>query len=554
MSALLLSELFDAGDARFLPEVLASESGRHLRALAPRWYEDQRPFARQALLRYIDQGCDLPHHRGLVKGLFKLAEKAGDDEAMGHFLAAFDKLGRRHLKKRSRWSDEMVLAEDKTIPDALGDREARAPHFSRRTRRYLARRAFRYFRLIARQDPERYGRVIRDALRVYTDAQLQKPEQLLDSWGLLNALYWGCEVIVRHPSGAKVAEGRSLAELYPAPFCVEAWKGKVDETLGLVESAPSRTVRAFAAAFLRRDEQAALKGIGVDRLRALCHSPHEEALALAAELFDSARGLENLPLEAWLELLRLPSPLVVERVAARAEKLLSPSRLSLEDCVALATSPVASVAELGLGWAKKKPVADKAALVSLLVLGRAGVKPVREEAVAWIITLLRGSSFAKAEHLREILDSRYADARAAGLELMAGDDERFRESTLLWAALAESPYDDARGFLVRHLEERAGSLSSGSIRHVFATTLLAVRRGGRQKRAALSLLGERLAKKPSEAGELLPLFAVALHSVRGPERTAAIAAVARAAYLAPSLRDAIKKALPEVTLDDGEAA
>src|SRR4051794_27495042 len=99
-SSLLLDEFYEAADERFLDEVLASTAGKKLKAIADRWYADKRPFARRALLRYIDDGCDRPHHRPLVKALFKLAEKANDDEAMGHFLASFDRLIRRKLKPK----------------------------------------------------------------------------------------------------------------------------------------------------------------------------------------------------------------------------------------------------------------------------------------------------------------------------------------------------------------------------------------------------------------------------------------------------------------------
>ena len=49
-SSLLLDEMYEAGDERFVGEVLASTAGKKLKALAPRWYQDQRPFARRALL------------------------------------------------------------------------------------------------------------------------------------------------------------------------------------------------------------------------------------------------------------------------------------------------------------------------------------------------------------------------------------------------------------------------------------------------------------------------------------------------------------------------
>jgi heme exporter protein D len=124
---------------------------------------------------------------------------------------------------------------------------------------------------------------------------------------------------------------------------------------------------------------------------------------------------------------------------------------------------------------------------------------------------------------------------------------------VLWAALSESPYDDARGFLVRHLGERVGTFGPETLRHVWATSLLAVHRGGRAKRAVVNQVGARIAERPAEAESLLPLLAVALRSVRAPERRTALAAVARAALREPRLKGAIARALPELKLA-GEVA
>jgi hypothetical protein len=125
---------------------------------------------------------------------------------------------------------------------------------------------------------------------------------------------------------------------------------------------------------------------------------------------------------------------------------------------------------------------------------------------------------------------------------------------MLWGALAESPYPDVRDFLVKHLAARAGSLSSEALRGVWATTLLAVHRGGRAKKKALDQIADRVAKTPSEAHELLPLLAIALRSVRAPERRTALAAIARAAHREPKLHAAIARYLPELTISREVAA
>src|SRR5262249_23333403 len=109
-------------------------------------------------------------------------------------------------------------------------------------------------------------------------------------------------------------------------------------------------------------------------------------------------------------------------------------------------------------------------------------------------------------------------------------------------------------FLVRHLEEREAAFAPETLRHVWVTILLGVHRGGRAKRAALRQVAERIARRPAEAAGLLPLLAVALRSVRPPERRTALAAVVRASFLEPKLREAIARELPEIILESGEAA
>src|SRR5262245_45900443 len=99
----LLVEYFAAGDDRLLDELLACHAEKKFKSFGERWYAAPRPWARRALLRYVDDGCDRPHHRSLVKTLFKKAEAASDDEALAHFLVAFDRLSRRELVQVRHW-------------------------------------------------------------------------------------------------------------------------------------------------------------------------------------------------------------------------------------------------------------------------------------------------------------------------------------------------------------------------------------------------------------------------------------------------------------------
>ncbi len=576
-STLLMQELFDSGDERFFAELAACADPRALKSLATRWTSTGTPFARTMLLRYADDGCDRVGHRPLVKALFKHAETQQDDEAMGHFMVAFDRLSRRKLRKRSRWDRSAggIINTASLVPDGNApafDHEAelfnpekppkKAPlrsksaltQFSRHTRMYLARRAFRYFRKIGKTDPDRYVRAMLATLPLYQDAHLATPAQLMDSWSLLHVLYWGSDVLSRQPLGVRVGPGRSLEQLKPAPIYPAVWKSKRDEMLDLIIKSRSRTVRTWAAAWVRQEYPAsALRGVPLPLVRTLLASPDDEIQAFGAELLKGAPGLDALPLPDWFSLLSLKNPAVLPLVCELVAKHVAPNRLTLAQCVELGLSQLAPVGELGLDWARAKTVRAAVDLGEIVRFGAAPTAVVREKAAPWILGLLASSPFANEVHARELLDSPHADARAAVLPLLSGES-KFKDSTVLWASLAESPYDDTRAFLVKHLEERQKSLVPEALTHLWATTLLSVHRGGRAKRASLAQVASRVARRPGDAESLLPLLAITLRSVRVPERRAALAAVVVAATRTPSLKEAIARKMPELVLLDGVPA
>jgi hypothetical protein len=312
-------------------------------------------------------------------------------------------------------------------------------------------------------------------------------------------------------------------------------------------------VRSFAIALLERDYADALRGMPLARVRGLLRSPHDEVQAFAAKLLRTTRGAANLTIDEWLDLLRIDNPVALPILCEMVQKVVSPDRITLAQAVQLACAKAGPVADLGLAWARKKPVSDAAALAAALGVVKAGVSHVRDEGAAWLTDILGKAAFATPEHVRELVDARFPEPRARAFALIESDP-RFRESTVLWAALAESPYDDARALLVKHLRERQKDFGPETLRHVWATALLAVHRGGRAKRGALQQIAERIARRPADADALLPLLAVALRSVRAPERRTALAAVARAALREPRLQAALARAVPELKISSEAVA
>jgi hypothetical protein len=564
-SSVLLDELFEAGDDRFLDELFACTTDSTLKALAPRWMRDARPWARRALLRYVDDGCDRPRHRVLVKALVNLAEEREDDELMAHLLHAFDGLV-RHEKKARTYYDWRArqnqtytkLVRVKPAPghtDGEHWRQGRfaEPRFRVATRRYLRRRAYRWFRKLGARHPERFTRGVLVALALYRDEELGKPEHILDVYGLSNLLYYHSDVLERDIHRLRVAPGRTLAELTPAPLHPDAWRGRADELLRLLFRSDCLLVRRFLVAWLEREEIHALEGLDARKLRPLVLSPHADVRAFAVRRLEGASGLGTLSIDVWMELLALDDLELLPLVCRLVEAHVEPSRLDLAQKVRLACARAAPVAELGFRWLTSERIATADALTTVMPLANAEAPLVREKAARWLLELVRGP-LGTASHLRELIDARHADVRAEALRALSSEP-RFADEPSLWLAASESPYPDVIAFLVPHLDAREKALPKGRVEHLFALTLLSVHRGSRQKRLALRQIAERIVKAPDRADTLVPLLRVALRSVREPERRSALAAVCRAAFERPALRAALSAHVPELTLfaDEGRA-
>src|SRR5262249_28368959 len=149
---------------------------------------------------------------------------------------------------------------------------------------------------------------------------------------------------------------------------------------------------------------------------------------------------------------------------------------------------------------------------------------LRGDMVRWAAGVLKASPYFRPTWVLDLLDSRHADVRQEGWAWLEGD-ERVRDDVEVWRKLLESPYDDVRLKLVAELERRASGerrlesdrLDDELLRFTWASVLLNIHRGGRTKPVVVGQLVRRLEKQPGEAKALLPILAVALRSVRGPE-------------------------------------
>jgi hypothetical protein len=198
---------------------------------------------------------------------------------------------------------------------------------------------------------------------------------------------------------------------------------------------------------------------------------------------------------------------------------------------------------------------NEAEVQALFNLRDAEAEPLRAGLVKWACGVLGELPSFKPEWVLEFLDNRHEDVREVGWAWLQ-TDARAREDATVWQRLLESPYDNVRLRLVAMLEDRAkerGGLENYSpalVRFLWASVLLNIHRGGRAKPFVVRQIIERLAKKPDEAGDLLPIVAVALRSVRGPEFRMGLSGLAGFVARYPQHRGLVEQRFPELQLSE----
>ncbi|MDX1947709.1 MAG: hypothetical protein SFU86_20095 [Pirellulaceae bacterium] len=584
-SWLLAEELLEWGDSAFVDELRRISDADKLGAFAAKWLADTRPASRRLLLEYLGRPLNAFRHEALVKRLFKLAEKAADDQIMGRMLVACDRAVRRIRRKQTRfdwntresWVEETIVTpRHSTLPKdprafvfrnpRTGERIA-APTaekhdnlrlFSIHTRNYLRRRAWRYFRHLGKQQPDRYLRAVAELLALYTDADVADGLALLDKWGLVQILFRHSPAIIPSGSGWKLANGHTLAELAAAASFADVWKTSPVPLLALLKTARCRPVRQWTLQMLRTHHPSALGSLPLGELIALIGHEDAEVAELAIAGLRNSPSLGLLTIEQWLALLEAVNPQALEPLCELVVQRLDGGAVSFGQAVKLSASRPLPVARLGLSWLKTKQPASEAECRQLLSLAEAEAEPVRGEAIRWLREVLGASPHFEAGWILELLDSRHDDVRREAWGWFLAES-RASGDVSLWQKLLESPYDDVRLPLVEYLEAGTrhrelatldrSQFDPALVRFLWAAVLLNIHRGGRAKPRVVGQIVNRLARQPAEASQLLPILSVALRSIRGPEFRAGLAGVVQLLDRAPELASAVRLAFPELALN-----
>ena len=596
----LTEELFLRGDAAFVAELRGVHAPEQLGAFAGKWFADKRPFARGAIFEYLALPLNCYRHEPLVKRLFKLAEAAVDGELMGAFLVAFDRTIRRvrktvtrskHEQFENRASAEVAVrawetlgfqnatinvygggriyayatmpAEVVVMPNNRMPRPTRQPKraetldqrtrarfekrhilFSLPTRRYLRRRAWRYFRSMGKTDSVCYVRFAAQFLVRYRDDDVDSDIHLLDNWGLTHALFHNCPALRRPAKGWEFLPEKGLGDLAFAPRLETAWSFNPELVFDLLLEANCRTVRLFAVWLLQTKLRDWFKTRPVMTFLKLADHADPDVSGLGFDMLEASSELSEVPVEEWL--LRLDGD-DLEKLARLADLLtrrLDPSRVSLDDAVRLAAYRSRPVAALGFAMLKSKKVA-LADAPGLLALARADCDSLRPEIALWLRGTLTAFGSVEPAWILEFLDSHHADVRLAGWGW-------FRVSAVkkvpdVWHKLMESPYADVRGWLAGLLADVLEDTETDTLLFLWATVLCSIHRGGRQKPGVVAQIVGRIAKNAADAPKLLPLLAVAVRSLRGPEFRAGLAGLVMLSETKPELVPSIRRQFPELT-------
>ncbi|MEO2089868.1 MAG: hypothetical protein ABGY75_10280 [Gemmataceae bacterium] len=574
---------FAAGEVRFVDTLREIADPDGLGEFAREWYADPRPDARGLLHVYLSRPLNALRHEPLVKRLFKLAEAARDDETMAHFLVALDRTVRKKTKIKKRytfentrgWGREVRVVEEEVTVDALKEiprvdwvvQGLLHPHygpwqrdrldlpnrrlFSGKTRTYLRRRAWRYFRTLGRQFPQRYVSAVSTALKQYTDEDTADGLGLLSNWGLAHILFHFSPAIVSKPSGWVLAPGKTVRDLTAEPYHNALWRRQPDAALGLITSAKARTVRQWAMRWLAKESPQTLEQLPLDTLLDWLKAKDADMAAFAVARLRAKTGLEGVPLERWMGILDSAPADALDVVCDLIGRNVRGEQLSLFEAVRFAKMRATPVARLGLRWLEGKVPTSPPQIEAVLSVRDALAQPLRPELCRWAAKTLSDVPNFKPEWVMEFLDSRHEDVRTVGLEWLESD-QRAKDAPAVWQRMLESPYDNIRLPMAEKLAEITTAGADEDIcrpelvRLLWATVLLNIHRGGRQKALVVRQICDRLSRKPEESKHLLPILAVAVRSTRGIEFRTGLTAVVRLQDTKPELGEAIGRAFPEL--------
>jgi hypothetical protein len=570
---LLAEEYFASENPAFLETLRRVNQPKSLAGLADRWKKDPRPWAREQIFAYLAEPLNCPGHQPVIKHLFKHAEEGKDHALMAAFLVAFDRNVRRRIQNKRRWDfttrsviegerlvtpRDVIPKEGRTARNPMtGDLMTYFPRlsnpklFTYRTRYYLRRRAWRYFRYLGYRDAAAYVQAVIPALATYTDADLQRGENILDSWGLVHACFGDHDALEFGATHIKLKEGRGLGDLSPAPVFLESWKKSeaAPQLLALVTLAHSRLARVWSMQLFQREH--ASFPVPLETIVRFLDHDDAEVQQFGAKILESSPALATLPVSEWLKLLETKNEDALQRICDAFGKHVSADRLDLRQCIEVACMRPVPVARLGQNYLKQRAVTSSADREQVSSLTNARCAAVAGDLTTWALGVLGTKENYVSDQVIRFFDSTLSEMRLAAWTWLVAESPALHDPAF-WSRLVETPYDDLRLRLIDFLQEqtKVPGAAPDKLEFIWRSVLLGVHRGGRRKAKAVQQIAHAIRENPATGDSLLPILAVAVRSVRGPEARAGLAAVMSLVDASPQLADAVRKSLPELKIEE----
>ena len=169
------------------------------------------------------------------------------------------------------------------------------------------------------------------------------------------------------------------------------------------------------------------------------------------------------------------------------------------------------------------------------------------EITTWALSIFNSEMY-QTNDVVEFFDALSESMRDASMTWLELASSHGHNDAALWARLIETPFDDVRLRVVECLHRRTNlpGAETDTLAPIWCAVILGVHRGGRTKLKAMSQMQAAILKQPSRSTELLPVLAVAIRSLRLPERRGALATVASIVAQQPELQSDIRSWIPEL--------
>jgi hypothetical protein len=226
----------------------------------------------------------------------------------------------------------------------------------------------------------------------------------------------------------------------------------------------------------------------------------------------------------------------------------APNRLDSRELIELSCAEPVPVADMGFALLQSRHEKEACPTADLVALASAKCAAVAGKITAWALGAISSAQAYDANQAIEFFDAMQQNTRQAALDWLEDEQSPGYGDASLWSQLIESPFEDVKIRLVESLATRARqtALPAHDISPIWAAVILGVHRGGRTKLKAVEQVASAIAQDPDAADRLLPVLAVAVRSIRGPERRRALSEVVRLAVGNSLLKEKLGQQLPEL--------